>query len=74
MRTFEVRYEDGVLKPKEPLPLVPGQEVKVVLLRQQDPDRWARWETAVSQTEEEKWLTEVGIDEWLAMLDEEDKR
>jgi len=25
MRTFEVLYEDGVLKPEQPLPFSPGQ-------------------------------------------------
>jgi hypothetical protein len=38
-----------------------------------DPQRWERWETGAAQTDEEKYLTESGLDEWLAMLDAEDR-
>jgi predicted DNA-binding antitoxin AbrB/MazE fold protein len=74
MRTFEVRYEDGVLKPKEPLPFPSGESLKVTLVRPPDPKRWERWEKASAPTEEEKYLTESGLDEWSAMLDGEDRQ
>ena len=74
MRTFEVRYEDGVLKPKEPLPFSSGENLSVTLVRPPDPKRWERWEKAAAQTDEEKYLTESGLDEWAAMLDAEDHR
>jgi predicted DNA-binding antitoxin AbrB/MazE fold protein len=74
MRVYEVRYEDGVLKPKEPLPFPFGEILRVTLVRSPDPKRWERWEKAVAQTQEEKHLTESGLDEWTAMLDVEDRR
>jgi predicted DNA-binding antitoxin AbrB/MazE fold protein len=68
-----MHFEDGVLKPDEPLPLAPGQSVQVMLLSPPDPDRWKRWEAAPFQTDEEKWLTESGMEEWAEMLDKEDR-
>ena len=69
-----MRYEDGVLKPKEPLPFSPGEDLNVTLVRPLDPKRWERWEKASAQTQEEKELTESGLAEWSAMLDAEDHR
>jgi lipopolysaccharide/colanic/teichoic acid biosynthesis glycosyltransferase len=40
MRSVEARYEDGVLKPTEPLNLKPGERVRLVVLRRSDPSRW----------------------------------
>jgi hypothetical protein len=39
MRVYEVRYEDGVLKPKEPLPFPFGEILRVTLVRSPDPKR-----------------------------------
>jgi predicted DNA-binding antitoxin AbrB/MazE fold protein len=73
MRTFEVRYEDGVLKPKEPLPFSSGEKLSVTLVRPSDPKRWERWENASAQTEEEKYLVGSGLDAWSAALEAEDR-
>ena len=74
MKTFQVRYENGVLKPMQPLPFFPGETLNVTLVRPPDPRRWERWAKAVAQTDDEKCLTESGVDEWSAMLDAEDRR
>jgi predicted DNA-binding antitoxin AbrB/MazE fold protein len=74
MKTFAVRYEDGVLKPKEPLPFVPGQSLEVVVLGPADPRLKNLERFAAEHAEELDYLTEAGLQEWVAMLEEEDRR
>ena len=72
MRTFEVLYEDGVLKPEQPLPFSPGQKLNVTVVGQPDPKRWDLARLAEPPSNDEKYLTETGLKEWVGMLDEED--
>jgi len=73
MRTFAVLFEDGVLKPKEPLPLSPGQSLKVVLVSPSDP-RWENLERfAATNAAELDFLTNAGLKEWTEMLEKEDR-
>jgi predicted DNA-binding antitoxin AbrB/MazE fold protein len=65
MRTFLVRYEDGVLKPAEPLPFVPGEDLNVTLVRPPDPKRWDLARLAEPPSDDERYLTESGLGSWL---------
>lgn len=73
MRSVEARYEDGVLKPSEPLSLKPGERVRLLVLRRSDPSRWdlAR---LVSAPEEDAELAASGLVDWADALDAADKR
>jgi len=73
MKTFEVRYEDGVLKPSGPLPLSPGESVEVVLIGPTDPKLRNLQRFAAEHGEDLDFLTRVGLEEWSAMLDTEDR-
>lgn len=68
-----MRYEDGVLKPKEPLPLSPGESAEVILVRYDERIRNLERFVATHQ-EELDWLTTAGMEEWVKMLEEEDRR
>ena len=72
MRAIEAQFEDGLLKPTEPLPLRPGERVRLIVLRGPDPKRWDLHKLA-AMTEEELELTEAGLDWWAEQLDSEDK-
>ena len=39
MRLIEARYEKGLLKPTEPLALLPGESVNLIVVRRADPKR-----------------------------------
>jgi predicted DNA-binding antitoxin AbrB/MazE fold protein len=73
MRPVEARYEDGVLKPEEPLPLQPGERVRVVVLRRTDPARWDLARLA-SRPDEDRALAEAGLADWADALAAEDAR
>lgn len=72
MRSVEARYEDGVLKPSEPLSLKPGERVRVLVLRRSDPSRWDLARLA-SAPEEDAALAASGLDDWADALDAADK-
>lgn len=73
MRPLEARFVHGHLEPTEPLVLEEGQRVGLILV---PPPSESRWNAAVlaraSKSDDEK-LEHVGLAEWGAMLDEEDK-
>jgi predicted DNA-binding antitoxin AbrB/MazE fold protein len=73
MKTFAMRYEDGVLKPSKPLPLSPGESVEVVLIGPADPRLQNLQRFAAEHGEDLDFLTRVGLDEWSAMLEREDR-
>ena len=73
MKTFEVRYEDGVLKPAKPLPLTPGENIAVILVRPDDPRLKNLERFVATHAEELDYLTEAGLQEWVEMLDKIDK-
>ena len=72
MRAIEAQFEDGLLKPTEPLPLRPGERVRLIVLRRPDPKRWDLLKLAAT-TDEDLELTEAGLDWWAEQLDSEDK-
>jgi predicted DNA-binding antitoxin AbrB/MazE fold protein len=74
MRPIEARYEQGVLKPTEPLALRPGESVNLIVVRRADPRRWNLDRLADTASEEDRALAEQGIEDWAAKLDEEDRR
>jgi predicted DNA-binding antitoxin AbrB/MazE fold protein len=74
MRLVAARYEEGLLKPTEPLALRPGECVNLVVVRRADPNRWNLDRLAKSGTTEDLALAEQGLSDWAAKLDEEDNR
>ncbi len=74
MRVVEARYEEGLLRPDEPLPLRPGERVGLILVRRPDPKRWDLERLAATGQDEDLALAEQGLAEWAAALDEEDRR
>ena len=63
MRTFEVLYEDGVLKPEQPLPFSPGQKLNVTVVSPPDPKKWDLARLAEPPSDDEKYLTDSGLKE-----------
>lgn len=74
MRPVEARYEDGLLKPENPLPLRAGERVGVILVRRPDPARWDLARIAATSRTEDEDLAHAGLDDWAAALDGEDNR
>jgi predicted DNA-binding antitoxin AbrB/MazE fold protein len=72
MEVIEAEFNEGVLRPMRPLPLRPGERVRMVVVRRPDPLRWdlARLSKAVR---DEDTLTETGLAEWEATLSREDQ-
>jgi predicted DNA-binding antitoxin AbrB/MazE fold protein len=73
MRPVEARYENGFLKPAQPLKLRQGENVAVIVLRHPDPTRWDLKRLAAGAAEEET-LAASGLDSWADALDAEDRR
>lgn len=73
MRFIEARYEEGLLKPDEPLALTPGERVALIVVRHPDSRRWDLERLAKSGVEEDRALAEQGFAGWADMLDEEDR-
>ena len=40
VRLVDAQYDNGLLRPAEPLGLRPGECVKLIVMRQPDPTRW----------------------------------
>jgi predicted DNA-binding antitoxin AbrB/MazE fold protein len=74
MRLVEAQYESGLLRPTRPLALRPGERVRLIVVRQPDPKRWDMARLAKTCTADESALTEQGLGNWSAKLDEEDRR
>lgn len=64
MRVIEARYEEGLLKPETPLPLMPGERVALIVIRHPDPKRWDLERLARSGAGEDRELSEQGLAEW----------
>ncbi len=73
MKLVEARYEKGVLTPTEPLPLRPGERVNLIVVRRPDPNRWNLDRLKKNANEEDLALTEQGLTDWSANLDDEDR-
>lgn len=72
MQPIEAQYEDGLLKPTKPLPLRPGEQVGIILVRRPDPKRWDLTKLAATVLEDED-LMSAGLNDWAAELDAQDK-
>jgi predicted DNA-binding antitoxin AbrB/MazE fold protein len=73
MRPVEACYEDGFLKPAQPLKLRQGEKVAVIVLRHPDPIRWDM-KRLVADAAEDETLAAAGLDAWADALDAEDRR
>lgn len=71
MGPVDALYENGLLRPMSPLPLLPGERVAVIVVRKADP---ARWDLArLAAHGDDLALAEAGLGEWAAALDREDR-
>jgi predicted DNA-binding antitoxin AbrB/MazE fold protein len=73
MRPVEARYEEGVLKPAQPLKLREGERVRLIVVRRPDPARWDLKRLAQGASEDEA-LAATGLDAWADALEAEDRR
>jgi len=64
MRHVEARYEEGLLRPTEPLALRPGGRVHLIVIRRPDPHRWNLGRLARSAGGEDLALVEQGLADW----------
>jgi predicted DNA-binding antitoxin AbrB/MazE fold protein len=73
MRSVEAKYEQGTLKLAQPLPLTPGERVRVIVVRQPDPKRWDLARLRHSDPSEDLELAEAGLAEWDQAIDSDDE-
>lgn len=73
MRFIEASYENGLLRPDEPLALRPGERVKVMVVRRPDPGRWNLDRLAKTADEDDLALAEQGLADWAETLDTEER-
>jgi len=74
MRVFEAEFDNGMLRPVDPLPLRPGEHVGIVLRRRPDPSRWdMRRLRKTFSSDEDTELSEEGLAEWADDLSREDQ-
>lgn len=69
MRVIEAQYEGGVLRPVEQLSLRPGERVKLIVVRNPDPNRWDLAKLAKTANGEDFTMAELGLAEWAGELD-----
>lgn len=69
MRSVEARYEHGTLELAQPLPLTPGERVRVIIVRQSDPSRWDLAKLSAADASEDMALAEAGLSDWDSDLD-----
>jgi len=69
MRSVEARYEQGTLKLTQPLPLTPGERVRVIVVRQPDPKRWDLAKLRRVDATEDLALAEAGLSDWDQAID-----
>jgi predicted DNA-binding antitoxin AbrB/MazE fold protein len=72
-RLVEAQYEDGVLRPAQPLSLRSGERVNLIILRCPDSARWDLARLAKVVNGDEVALAERGLAEWVSALEEEEK-
>ena len=73
LRPVEACYEDGILKPVQPLQLRQGESVTVIVLRRPDSSRWDMKRLTAGAADDEA-LAAAGLDVWADGLDAEDRR
>lgn len=64
---MKATFEDGVLRPEEPLALQPGESVRLVVIRKGNRSRWDL--DRLAQAAEDEQLAEAGLAEWGRALD-----
>jgi predicted DNA-binding antitoxin AbrB/MazE fold protein len=64
VRSVEAKYEQGTLKLSRPLPLSPGERVRVIVVRQPDPKHWDLAKLQAADTSEDVALAEGGLADW----------
>jgi len=69
VRLVEAQYEDGVLRPVEPLGLRSGESVNLIVVRRPDPRRWDLARLSGTSNQEDLTLSETGLAEWANSLD-----
>lgn len=74
MRVVEALFESGLLRPSKALALRPGERVRLIVMRQPDPQRWDMARLARGHNPDEAVLTKQGLERWSASLDQEDHR
>jgi predicted DNA-binding antitoxin AbrB/MazE fold protein len=72
MRSVEARYVDGVLRPTERLPLRPGEQVNLIVVRRPDPSRWNLERLAKGPDSDELKLAEQDLADWSESLETEE--
>jgi predicted DNA-binding antitoxin AbrB/MazE fold protein len=72
MRPVEALYEDGLLRPAEPLNLQQGERVALIVVRMPQADRWDL-DRLASGSSDDAELAAAGLDDWAAALDREDR-
>ena len=73
MRLVEARYEEGLLKPTEPLALRPGERVGLIVVRRPDSSRWDLQRLATTGGGEDLSLAKQGLGDWAGALEGEDR-
>ena len=71
MRPVEALYENGLLRPAQPLNLRPGERVALIVVRHSEPSRWDLARLSAREAEDVE-LASAGLDSFGAMLDRED--
>lgn len=74
MRPVEAQFEQGILRPLESLPLRPGERVRLIVMRQADPERWNLARLAAGGQGEDVDLATRGLGGWAGTLDAWDRR
>jgi predicted DNA-binding antitoxin AbrB/MazE fold protein len=69
MRSVEAKYEQGTLKLSQPLPLTPGERVRVIVVRQPDPKRWDLARLRGTDPSEDLALAGSGLADWEHAID-----
>lgn len=73
MKQVDALYEDGFLKPVEPLQLAAGERVRLIVMQPSSPQRWNLARLSRAGQEEDLFLAEQGLADWAAALDAEDR-
>ena len=73
MRLVEAQYEDGLLRPTQPLALRPGERVNLIVVRRPDPKRWNLDRIAKIVNGGDLGLAEQNLADWAETLDKEDR-
>jgi hypothetical protein len=72
MRSVKAKSEQGTLKVSRPLPLSPGERVRVIVVRQPHPKRWDLGKLSATGTSEDVALAEAGLADWDHAIDSDE--